>query len=148
MSPTRPVMSIVCVAAGLMLASCVVVTDKTPAAPPQPTDAAPQIRGAESGKRQLFASFAAVNPDCTTMGYPILKVVKPPDHGQIWIEQGTVFPNYDKDNVRSVCNGKAAPATVVYYQSDADFTGSDTVAFDRIGVAGAFGHHAYIINVR
>jgi hypothetical protein len=64
------------------------------------------------------------------------------------IEQGAAFAAFGKDDPRNVCNGKAVPATVIYYTSEPGFIGADSVAFERIGVAGAYGYHAYTINVR
>jgi hypothetical protein len=37
---------------------------------------------------------------------------------------------------------------VLYYTSGPGFVGIDSVAFERIGVAGAYGYHDYTINVR
>ncbi len=139
-----------CVGVSLALASCVMIneqkSDMTTAR--QANAEAPQVRGALSGQRQLIATFYATAPDCTSLGYPTLKVAKPPQHGQVSVEQGAALATFGKDDARRVCNGKSVPATVVYYASDPGFIGADSLAFDRIGVAGAYGYHVYTINVR
>jgi hypothetical protein len=139
----------VCVGTSLALASCVVINEQKPdmTTARQATEA-PQVRGALGGQRQLIVSFYATAPDCTSLGYPTLKVAKPPQHGQVSVEQGTALANFGKDDARSVCNGKSVPATVIYYTSEPGFIGADSVAFERIGVAGAYGYHVYTINVR
>ena len=141
---------------GVGLAGCVVVNDQhgtlpntTRAASPAPNaPAAPLIRGAVSGQRQLLISFYANAPDCTTLGYPTLKVAKAPAHGQVSIEQGTAIAGFGIDDLRSPCNGRTVPATVIYYTSETGFVGDDSVAFDRIGVAGVYAYHEYVIKVR
>jgi hypothetical protein len=132
----------------LMLASCVTITDRTAEAGGPQAAQTHQIRGAVSGQKQVIVSFYATAPDCTSLGYPTLKLAKPPQHGQVSIEKGTAFAAFGKDDPRSVCNGKAVPATVIYYTSQPGFIGADSVDFERIGVAGAYGYHAYTINVR
>lgn len=146
----RRVFQVVCVAAGLGLASCVINQPPTPPNQPQspPTEAGPKVRGALSGAKQQIAEFYFVNPDCTSGGYPTLKVAKQPQHGQISIEQGTAYAEFTRDKAFAACNGKKVPATLVYYTSEPGFVGSDEVALDRIGVLGAYGYHDYTINVR
>jgi hypothetical protein len=131
-----------------MLASCVTVN--YPTAEPRGAQAVQtqRVRGAISGQKQLIASFYATAPDCTSLGYPTLKLAKPPQHGQVSIEQGTAFAAFERNEPRSVCNGRKVPATVIYYTSEPGFIGTDSVAFERIGVAGAYGYHTYTINVR
>jgi hypothetical protein len=107
-----------------------------------------QTRGAISGQKQRIATFYATAPDCTSLGYPTLKLAKPPQHGQVSVEEGTAIAMFDKDDSRSVCNGRQVPATVIYYTSTPGFIGADSAAFDRVGVAGAYGYHVYTINVR
>ena len=107
-----------------------------------------EARGAISGQRQRIATFYATAPDCTSLGYLTLKLAKPPQHGQVSVEKGTAIAIFGKDDPRSACGGKEVPATVIYYTSKPGFIGADSVAFDRIGVAGAYGYHIYTINVR
>ncbi len=128
------------VAVGFVVASC--------ADHPKPEIAPIQVRGALSGVPQQIGSFYNVNPDCSTGGYPTLKVAKAPLHGQVRVEQGTAFSDYPKDSIRAVCNGKIVPATVIHYVSEPGYIGEDSVAFERIGVSGGYGYHEFKINVR
>lgn len=106
------------------------------------------MRGALSGQRQLLVSFFAVGPDCTSLGYPTLKVAKAPLHGDVSVEHGTALADFGQGDARSVCNGRSVPATVIYYTSVAGFVGEDSAEFERIGVRGAYGYHVYTIHVR
>ena len=157
----------------LGLSACVVVNESTPAAKephpsmgtprsaelPKPALApptgegrqeteAPIVRGALSGQRQVLFSVYAIGSDCSSLGYPTLKVGKTPQHGDVTVEQGTALAGFGEGDARKVCNGRTVPATVVYYMSEAGFVGEDSVAFERIGVRGAYGYHVYIIHVR
>jgi hypothetical protein len=141
--------SVLWVSSTLVLASCVVVNENNrEAATSEQAAEAPNVRGALSGQRQSLVSFYAVGPDCSSLGYPTLKVARAPQHGEVSIEQETAFADFGKGDVRNVCNGKSVPATVIYYTSVTGFIGEDSVAFERIGVRGAYGYHAYAIHVR
>jgi len=141
--------ALVCIGTILMLAACITINDKRPnTSDAQQATEAPQIRGALSGQKQLIGSFYATAPNCTSLGYPTLKVSQPPQHGQVSVEQGTAIADFGINDARARCNGESVPATTIYYTSETGFTGADSVAFERIGVAGAYGYHAYTINVR
>ena len=145
MFPNHRLLSAACIAAGFALTSCAQTGQQPPKTAGENT---PQVRGAVSGVKQQIAQFSFVNPDCVTGGYPTLKIAKQPQHGQISIEQGAAYPEFAKDDVRYSCNSKKVPSTLIFYTSEPGYTGSDTVAFDRIGVLGAYGYHEYTINVR
>jgi hypothetical protein len=104
----------VIVGASLALASCVVINEQKPSTTTaREATETPKVRGALSGQRQLIVSFYATAPDCTSLGYPSLKVAKAPQHGQVSVEQGTALADFGKDDARGVCNGKSVPATVI-----------------------------------
>jgi hypothetical protein len=133
----------------LTLTSCVTVNENVPAATrSQHVAEEPIVRGALSGQRQLLVSFYATGPDCESLGYPALKVATAPQHGEVSVEQGAALADFAQSDARNVCNGKSVPATVIYYTSVAGFIGEDSVTFERIGVRGAYGYHAYTIHVR
>lgn len=140
---------LVCFICCLTLAACVTKeevtlkfeTNKTPAP-------APLIRGALSGQRQEIFAVYNNSYDCATLGYPTMKVAIPPSHGQVAVEKGTVVAAYPQSDPRRACNGKPVPATLIYYISEPNFVGTDSVAFDRIGVQGGYGYYVFSINVR
>ncbi len=119
------------------------------AAAPRPTTQRPPIaKGAESGKKQLFDTVSALNPDCTNAGEPVVTVVKPPVNGQITVEKGEAFPNFPKDNVRSACNTQKVPATLIYYTSNPGFTGIDSATIEILTPTGGLVRPVYAITVR
>jgi hypothetical protein len=110
--------------------------------------ARPIVRGAESGKRQEISYGMSVNPDCTSIGVDIMKVVKAPAHGQITVEQGQEYPNFLPENVRHHCNSEKLAATIAYYTSEPGFVGTDTLTLEKISPSGAYSRFDYVINVR
>jgi hypothetical protein len=132
----------------LTLTSCATVDKHANEAPAVENGHTIQIRGALSGQRQRIATFYATAPDCRSLGYPTLKVAKAPQHGEVSVEEGVATAMFGENDPRRTCNGREVPATVIYYTSVPGFIGADSVAFDRIGVEGAYGYHVYRINVR
>jgi hypothetical protein len=77
------------------------------------------------GAMQRVGTFVSLNPDCTSDGDPRILVLTPPAHGMLRIEQGTAYSNYPKDDQKYECNKRLSPATLVYYQSNPGYAGSD-----------------------
>lgn len=106
--------TLACVAASLTLSSCIVVNNQqSDDTTTRRTPEAPQIRGALSGQPVLLATFYITAADCTSIGFPTLKVAKPPKHGQASVEHATAIANFPATDVRNVCNGRSAGAAKV-----------------------------------
>ena len=75
-------------------------------------------------------------------------MARAPQHGTIEVVQGTAYADFAKTSIEAACNGNKVPATLIFYTSEPGFIGFDSVAFDRIGVLGAYGYHEFKINVR
>ena len=105
-------------------------------------------RGARSGAKQLIDAFHSTNPDCTNMGYPSVSVSVPPSHGTVEVEHGDLFPNFPKDNPRSACNSQKVEAVKVFYTSNPDFSGQDSVETSTVFASGALQKHRITIEVQ
>lgn len=127
------------VLAGLFLTSC--------STPPDVREIQ-GVRGVLSGKRAQIEAFFNVSPACVSGGYPTIKVLQSPEHGKISVEEGVGAPIFNKEDPRAACSVKTFPGTIIYYTPEADFTGPDAFAFERIGVTGGYGRYRYRINVR
>jgi hypothetical protein len=79
-----------------------------------------------AGSTLMLASPQSLARDCQTLGRVEAKVMTPPDHGTVHIEAGSAFPNFVPGDPPYACNGKRYPATLISYQSAADFTGQDS----------------------
>jgi hypothetical protein len=92
--------------------------------------ATPSQKATDSGARQGIDHFYAVAPTCEIEGYPEMKVLTPPSHGEISSSKGQTYPNFNKDNVRYVCNARLVGSTQIFYQSAPDFHGKDALTIE------------------
>ncbi len=84
-------------------------------------------RVATAGEKRTLDFLAALNVDCTSIGSATAHIVDQPQHGVAAAENGTGRPNYPPGNPRSACNKRQVPGTLVTYQSEPDFAGSDSL---------------------
>jgi hypothetical protein len=81
-----------------------------------------------AGATLMLASPQALAPDCSPLGQVEAKVITPPDHGAVHIEQGMAFPNFSPGDPPYLCNARKSPATLITYRSAPGFSGQDTAA--------------------
>ncbi|WP_441241214.1 hypothetical protein [Tardiphaga sp. 768_D3_N2_1] len=100
----------------------------TPQAPP-PTPDTPKVvernvRGPSARNFQVGV-YLNVQPDCTSGTLPALRMVTPPANGTISIKRGKVSATNYKQ-----CLALEVPGFIAFYQSKADFVGSDEVTIE------------------
>ncbi len=54
------------------------------------------------------------------------KILRMPGRGTVAVENGEVYPNFSKDNVRYDCNKKKVAGTQLLYESVGAFHGKDS----------------------
>jgi hypothetical protein len=69
--------------------------------------------------------FLNVQPDCTSGTLPAIRLVDPPANGTVSIKRGKVTATNYKQ-----CLALEVPAFVAFYQSKADFVGTDVVTLE------------------
>jgi hypothetical protein len=79
----------------------------------------------ESGKSERIGVYVNIRPDCTAGPPPVLRIVKPPDHGQMDLE----LVNAQLANVGS-CPRTEGPGYVASYKSKPGFEGNDSVVIE------------------
>lgn len=84
------------------------------------------VKTVPTGQKFKVNAYHSLNPDCSNRGYADIRIQANPSHGKLTANHGAEFPNYDATSAWARCNGKPAPATVVWYKSDNGYTGSDT----------------------
>jgi hypothetical protein len=112
-----------------------------------PAQNGPIAKGAESGKKQLLGSASALAADCTSEGYPTVKITKGPPNGQMAIEHGETIASYPKDNPRSACNLQKIPSVIFYYTSNSGYTGTDNVSLEVLFPDGTLKNLNFSISV-
>src|SRR5262245_16455557 len=75
-------------------------------------------RIAASGKQIKLSFFAAVNPDCSAMGDPTVRITQDAEHGRVTTPSGRDFPSFSEPNVRTVCNTRRVQGRIVSYTSE------------------------------
>ena len=80
-----------------------------------------------SGAKQQIGFYTSLNPDCTANGDVNVRVTKQPEHGTAEIVAATLFPNFEKENIRYKCNQHKVRGQQVNYKSAEKYSGSDTL---------------------
>ena len=101
-----------------------------------------------AGESLKSIGYASINPDCSTGGYPNVRLVTKPSNGELTVAKGEMFPSYPKGNARSACNSKKVPATMLEYQPKSGFTGTDSFAVQVIFPSGKEQKLKYNITVK
>lgn len=107
-----------------------------------------RIRGAAAGKDQSLDYFLSINPDCSSNGYPTIRIVTPPTHGAISTAPGQGYSNFPEENVRAACNAKKIPVTYIHYRAQPGFSGTDTATIEVLFPLGRLNTVDYAITVR
>jgi hypothetical protein len=122
---------------------------------PVPTAAAPEaprtieIRRTIAADHELRLDFlSSINPDCTSIGFATVRVVEPPKHGRITIENGTGFTTFPASNPRAECNKRRSEGVAVTYAPGPGFIGTDSVDLETIFASGDLRKQHYAIEIR
>src|SRR3954452_13255018 len=78
-----------------------------------------------SAKSIQVGVYLNVQPDCTSGTLPAIRLVEPPANGTVSIKRGKVTATNYKQ-----CLALEVPAFIAFYQSKADFVGTDTVTLE------------------
>ena len=105
-------------------------------------------RVAVRDQRLRVATLFDLNPDCSVIGIPTVRIVESSKNGNVTFEKGSGFPNYPADNLRSKCNGSAADGQVIFYMPEPGYVGSDSVTVEIIYPDGAARTRRYAIEVK
>ena len=97
---------------------------QNPMAPAAPTTVERNAKGL-SGKAIRVGVYLNVQPDCSSGPLPSIRLVSPPGNGSVTIKRGKInATNYKQ------CLALEVPGYVAFYQSKADFTGTDTLTLE------------------
>ena len=111
------------------------------------TSAAYADKAVASGRPlQLYQAYST-NPDCSSAGTVVLRVVQGAEHGRVSVHQTGVFPNFPQSNPRSACNRRRVRGVVATYVSQRGYLGSDLVVLQVLFPAGRESTISVPINV-
>ena len=92
--------------------------------------------------------YLAINPDCSLVAYPTVRLVSSPANGVVSLKQGKAFPFFPAVNPRSACNRTRVPAILLEYRPNQGFVGSDSFEVNAIFPIGAERADTFNITVK
>jgi hypothetical protein len=98
-----------------------------------------------AGSVLTLTNLASVNPDCTSRGKTIVRVVTAPSHASIALREGQVFSVFPR---RPQCNTVRVHGVAVMYRPTPNFVGSDFVSLEVIYPSGNEHTESYAITVK
>ena len=113
----------------LFLAGPVALAQEPAAIPTTPSSPKPLqvIRFVPTGEKRTIGSVTALFPDCSSRGPIVGRVIEQPEHGEVSLVNGDVFPNMVATSPLTACNSKRVPGLMINYQSEANFIGEDNM---------------------
>jgi transglutaminase-like putative cysteine protease len=130
-----------------VLAAMVLPAVPNPAAAPDPSPLE-LAKVVAVGQRLRVEFLYAIEPDCSSIGVTSVRILEPPHHGKVTIENGQGFTGFAKDNQRYDCNMRKSDGTFVFYEPEAGFAGKDSMTLDIIFPTGHSSRQRYAIDVR
>ena len=109
---------------------------------------ADETRIVPSGTNQQIDFFASVNPDCSSPGLPVVRLVDGPQAGTITTDKGRDFMAFARGNPRSSCNKRRVAGVKMFYRSPKGFMGTDHVRILVISASGTGREATYAIQAR
>jgi hypothetical protein len=99
-------------------------------------------------KTFFFQYPPSMNPDCSIIGTVVVRILKPPKNGQLRVEEGSVYPNFPPENVRSKCNATAVTGVRISYEAPANFKGRETAEIEAIYPTGSYQKVRFVLIVK
>jgi hypothetical protein len=140
-----------------------IVGQNPPAVPPPPAAPPPQAvpnaapappstlefsRVAAGGQKIRLEFLVSIDPDCSSIGPTVVRILESPQHGRLTVENGQGFASFPKENQRYDCNMRKTDGTFVFYEPDAAYVGKDSMTIDIIFPTGLASKRHYAIDVR
>jgi hypothetical protein len=104
-------------------------------------------RTVPSGITQRINFHVSLNPDCTSDGNVVVRVVTEPEHGKIEITPTSHFPLFSKESNRYKCNQHKVKGVLVSYKAD-KYVGDDVFDILVLYPSGFAREYRYNITVR
>jgi hypothetical protein len=115
-----------------------------------PNAPVPQVfnRVAVAGQQLQVAFMYDLNPDCSLIGVPTVRISEQPKSGKATVEKTTGFPAFPSSNSRFKCNTSRVDGVAISYTPDSGYTGADSITVDIIYPDGTASKRRYAVEVR
>lgn len=101
-----------------------------------------------AGVNRQIDFLASINPDCSSIGLPTIRLIDGPGHGVLTTDKGRDFMTFARANPRSVCNKRRVAGLKVFYQPEVGFVGVDHVRILIVAASGTEREATYQVRVR
>lgn len=101
-----------------------------------------------AGQRVKMDTLSSLDPTCRSLGTTEVNLITAPQGGQVETVLGHEYPYYAAANVRSVCDKRRVPVTMIYYRSSPGFSGSDSFDAEVLFPGGTARRVHYTVQVR
>ena len=109
---------------------------------------ADETKSVPSGANRQIDFFASINPDCSPIGMPTVRLIDGPSHGVVTTDRGRDFLTFPASNLRHVCNRRRVAGLKLFYQSETKFFGTDRVRILIVSGSGTEREATYDVRVR
>jgi hypothetical protein len=116
--------------------------------PPSPAQITEVARTAVRDQRLRVATLYDLNPDCSVIGIPTVRILESSKNGGIIVEKGSGFPSYPANNSRFKCNSNAVDGEVIFYMPEPGYVGADAMLVEIIYPDGTARTRRYAIDVK
>jgi Domain of Unknown Function with PDB structure (DUF3857)/Transglutaminase-like superfamily len=111
-------------------------------------DLAEVARVAARDQKLRVATLYDLNPDCSVIGIPTVRILESSKNGSITVEKGSGFPGYPESNPRFKCNSNAVDGEIIFYMPEAGYVGADAMLVEIIYPDGTARKRRYTIDVK
>lgn len=109
---------------------------------------ADEIKSVPRGINRQIDFLASVNPDCSSIGLPTVRLIDGPSHGVLTTDKGRDFMTFARSNPRHACNKRRVAGLKVFYQPEQGFVGVDHVRILVVAASGTERAETYEVRVR
>jgi hypothetical protein len=100
------------------------------------------------GRMATLDFFYSVYPNCSSRGEPRVQVTSYPENGGFFVATRDRHPKFPLGSNLHKCNARRVPSTVLYYKSNQQYIGNDTVSVEVIYPDGSQTDVNYSITVK
>jgi hypothetical protein len=93
-----------------------------------------------------LSHYASVNPDCSVLGMPVVRISTAPTHGVVRTLKTSAFSNFTAPFDR--CNTRRVAGVSAEYRPERGFVGTDTFSLDIIYASGREQTESFVVTVK
>jgi hypothetical protein len=112
------------------------------------TPIAEVTRVATQDQRLRVTILFSLNPDCSVIGIPTVRILEASKNGALTAEKSTGFPNFPPSNSYSKCNDKSTDGEAIFYMPKPGYVGPDSATVELIYPDGVASTRRYAIEVK